>query len=294
MIAAHVDAAANGPAHMIRNLERIRDTGPEGGVAPLDHLGTLVFDGTDVAEFLQGYLTTDTVDLDVPRFTAICNIKGRVVCTGYVWHEDSKATMVLHRSLCPVVLDFLRPYVAFSRTTATQGAMRVLGAMGDVGSFGTEIDSERRVLLADEALADEVLRQSPRLEPSSWDRAAIARREVWLQDATSGAFLPQMIGLDQIGAVSFTKGCYLGQEIVARAQHRGQVKRRLDVLAWQGVQPSVGTSIRENGRQVGTLVAAAQVSEGAIAGGEALVVLQTGHEGPFTASESETTLTRGD
>ena len=53
-------------------------------------------------------------------------------------------------------------------------------------------------------------------------------------------FLPQMLGLDTAGAVDFDKGCYLGQEIVARAQHRGEVKRRLVTFTFEGPPPTVG------------------------------------------------------
>ena len=102
-----------------------------------------------------------------------------------------------------------------------------------------------------------------------------------------------MLGLEELGAVSFTKGCYLGQEVVARAQHRGQVKRRLSVLDWQGDQPSVGAAILGDGRQVGTVVAATRAADGADAG-KALGVLQIGHKGPLSVTESETSLLRED
>lgn len=262
--------------------------------APLTGLASLDFDGPDVVDFLQGYLTTDAATLDVvPRFTAICNIKGRVVCTGYAWLQGSTATLLLHRSLRPVVLGFLRPYLAFSRTSVADGSASFFGGLGAGGAAGNvkQLDPGRHLLVVDDpSLAGEQF-ASTGLDRSEWDRATIQRREVWLQAETSGAFLPQMLGLDELGAVSFTKGCYLGQEVVARAQHRGRVKRRLNTLNWQGVQPSVGAAILGNGRQVGTVVAATRASDGAEAG-KALGVLQVGHQGPLSASESETSMTR--
>lgn len=264
--------------------------------ARLDDLVSLNFDGPDVVDFLQGYLTTDTAAMDGgPRFTAICNIKGRVVCTGYAWLEGKTATLLLHRSIRSVVLEFLRPYLAFSRTTVADGSASFLGGLGpgSAAPHVKQLDPDRHLLVVDDPSLAGELRASDGIDRSAWDRATIERREVWLQAETSGAFLPQMLGLEELGALSFTKGCYLGQEVVARAQHRGQVKRRLSVLDWQGDQPSVGAAILGDGRQVGTVVAATRACDGA-GTGNALGVLQVGHKGPLNVSESETSLLRED
>ena len=71
---------------------------------------------------------------------------------------------------------------------------------------------------------------------------------------TSESFLPQMIGLTDIGAVSFAKGCYLGQEVVARAQHRGEVKVRLRRYEASGEAPGVGEDLLNDDRRAGTVV----------------------------------------
>ena len=287
-------------------LSTTLESGDGGGLVRLDDLGTLVFHGPDVADFLQGYLTTDTADLgDGPRFTAICNIKGRVICTGYAWLEGTTATFVVHRSLCSVVMGFLRPYLAFSRTDAGAGSVDVVGALdcdpSAEGNASHRLDPRRRLLLVGEGnAAGKPPGRLPFLDRAHWDRATIRRREVWLQATTSGAFLPQMIALDELDAVNFAKGCYLGQEVVARAQHRGKVKRRLTALHWSGTPPCPGDGIESNGREVGTLVAAtgsagsgdeSDRSDASPARGEALAVLLGGHEGPF-ATGPATTLTR--
>ena len=69
------------------------------------------------------------------------------------------------------------------------------------------------------------------------------------------AFLPQMIGLTDVGAVSFSKGCYLGQEVVARAQHRGEVKRKLRRYRFDGRAPVTGDDVMQDGAKVGTVTA---------------------------------------
>ena len=268
------------------------DAGSGAGPVLLEDLGTLRFEGADAAGFLQGYLTTDTAELGAdPQFTAMCNIKGRVVCTGYAWRQDGSVTLVMHRSLCPVVPDFLRPYLTFSKTTATEVPSRVVGVLDAeppsraFGSLpGGRLDDDRYLFVVDGRAPGNLLDGASTLERSHWDELLVERREVWLQAATCGRFLPQMLGLDERGAVSFSKGCYLGQEVVARAQHRGEVKRRLTALNWSGASPAPGTAVEANGREVGVVVAAA----GTGTAGQALAVLVREKSGPFSSPRSET------
>ena len=266
------------------------DVSREPALVPLDDIGLLRFEGPDAIGFLQGYLTSDATELGGdPGFTAICNIRGRAVCTGYAWLQGEAVLLALHRSLCDTLRDFLRPYLLFSKTVLSDASSSalVLGALGDVGRAvpgllsAHRLDAARRLLLMSP--------DGPAADPAPdarmrWDLATIDRREVWLTADTSGRFLPQMIGLDSIGAVSFSKGCYLGQEVVARAQHLGEVKRKLSALDWSGVAPSPGTGVEANGRNAGTVVAVAGAGEG----GSALAVLRDGLPGPFSAPEPGT------
>ncbi len=261
-------------------------------IVPLDDIGLLRFEGADVVTLLQGYLTSDATELDCdPKFTAMCNIRGRTVCTGYAWLDGQAAYLALHRSLCAPVQDFLRPYLVFSKTRLSDETTNVLllGTLGEVGGSASGVPSSARRL--DDARQLCVLPSDAAVEVSAettaarlrWDLAGIERREVWLTAETSGEFLPQMIGLDEIGAVSFSKGCYLGQEVVARAQHLGEVKRRLAALNWSGIQPSPGAEVEANGRRVGTIVAAAGTDAG-----RALAVIRSGYSPPFSSPQSDT------
>lgn len=280
------------------------------GALRLDDLGLLCFEGQDAAAFLQGYLTTDAEALGaVPAFTAMCNLKGRTVLTGYAWREGHRILLLLHRSLCPLGLAFLRPYLAFSKTRATDlsEVHAFVGAIGlQLGPSALNLDAERQVLLLERA-ADPTAKaaqgvqssasllpaSAPSLSAEQWRSAAIERREVWLQAATSAAFLPQMLALDELGAVSFNKGCYLGQEVVARAQHRGDVKRRLTRLSWSGAAVSVGMEIRDGaGRKAGILVATAGADDAAdkVRNGTALAVISSNATEPLAVHDGRTTL----
>ena len=264
----------------------------------LDDIGLLRFDGPDVIGFLQGYLTSDATELgDDPKFTAMCNIRGRAVCTGYAWLDGQAVTLALHRSLCATVRDFLRPYMMFSKTrlsdeTPTAAVFGALGCDGQafpgLASPARRLDDARQLfVLPRNALRPDDLGVDAATDVARrarWDLALIERREVWLAADTTGEFLPQMIGLDEIGAVSFSKGCYLGQEVVARAEHLGQVKRKLTALDWSGASPSPGTDVEANGRRIGTVVAVA----GSADVGRALAVLRVGFPGPFFSPHSAT------
>ena len=286
---------------MVGNPPQTSRTSPTGGAEgktgalALEDLGALTFDGPDSAAFLQGYLT---IDLDAlgsePAFTAMCNIKGRTVLTGYAWREDERVTIIVHRSLCALALSFLAPYLAFSKTRASDATTHctLIGAMGlNLPAPARDLDAERQImLLPGEGVneAKRLLAAGPTLSANDWRHAAIAKREVWLETATSGFFLPQMLALDELGAVSFAKGCYLGQEVVARAQHRGEVKRKLTTLAWTEDQPHVGAELRgANGHAAGVVVATAAKSANE---GTALAVMGRHAIEPFTIKGSASTL----
>ncbi len=90
------------------------------------------------------------------------------------------------------------------------------------------VASPRRILLAGPRPAlDAALAAIPRTLPGDWERASIEDGEPSVMPATAALWLPQMLNLDLIGGVSFSKGCYVGQEIVARSQHLGRMKRRM-------------------------------------------------------------------
>ena len=85
-----------------------------------------------------------------------------------------------------------------------------------------------------------------------------------LEPAGGEKYLPQMLNMDLIDEVSFSKGCYTGQEVVARAQHRGEVKRRMYRLGCEA-PPALGAEVRADGKAIGEVVTAG--------GGECLAVL---------------------
>lgn len=215
----------------------------------------LSFDGTDAASFLQGYLTCDTDKLksDTALPGAFTNLKGRVVANGWVWGEATQVQMLVVASLTEAVANFLKPYMNFSKTKLSVAdesptaillnASKPVPNTIQIGSYG--------------GLLTETSKQTLDLSPQ-WLERCIAVNEPVLSEATSGTYLPQMLGLTKMGAVSFDKGCYLGQEIVARAEHRGEVKRRLQRISYAAqIKPVPGAKLTdESGRVRATLICA--------------------------------------
>ncbi len=261
-------ASADGPA----------DT----GIAYLPDLAVVRFHGRDARSFLQGYLTCDVEALSSGALTpaALCNLRGRVVMNGWCTAEDDQdVLLVLHVSLVERLQEFLRPYLAFSRTRLENRHPETLVLAGlalPENAGGLVLDARRRLFpVSDLERARDIWAQHPHISDQAWF-AALTRDAIPLvSDAVSEAFLPQMLNLDTLGAVSFDKGCYLGQEVVARAQHRGQVKRRLVTLTWHGRNPPLpGAEVTaDDGRSVGVVL------QSAVAGtdtGPLLAVLAAG------------------
>jgi folate-binding protein YgfZ len=262
----------------------------------LSHHALLAFDGADARTFLQGYLTCDVNALTPSRSlpTALCDLKGRVVADGVVMQIAQTPTLSLHGSLASVVEEFLRKYLAFSRTRlrVLDGSWVTLGlldcadaAMPSATPFETTSfrdgvsirvpgEPARWLLALPEPTARDVWLgyEAEGLvgDDESWRRADIEAGWARVTAATSGQFLPQMLGLTDLGGVSFEKGCYLGQEIVARTHHLGKVKRGLFRATWHGAStPVPGLTLEAAFPGTATVISAAMTSPGR---GEALVV----------------------
>lgn len=262
---------------------------PGDGPIDLSHFGVLDFTGPDAVTFLQGYLTSDVDALAGAgaQFAAYLNLKGRVVSEFLVVAVDGGIQLTAHRSVLGAVARSLAKYLPFSRSRLTNlsdervlfglpGAARptTLEARPEASGWcATLPDGREWLCLPLEAAQRAWLESATVAAPGDfrrWDLADVRGGIVHCQAATSERFLPQSLGLVDLGAVSFSKGCYLGQEVVARAQHRGQVKRVLVRYGWRGREPDVAETLEtEDGADGGVVVGAAATSPDA---GEALVV----------------------
>ncbi|WOJ93907.1 folate-binding protein [Congregibacter variabilis] len=214
--------------------------------------------GNKIPEFLQGQLTCDTRKLSVGNAVmgALCNVKGRVLSDILVLQlSDSHIVLRLRQSLASNVADTLRRYAQFSRISVDLDSRedaiigtRESGEISDyepraAGSMATTLCDGILTLRRGSAfgevlsidphkpidLAGRVARQTLDAEPR-WAMETLRNGHYALELEDLGAFTPQALNYDLTGLVAFDKGCYTGQEIVARLHYKGHSKRRLQVL----------------------------------------------------------------
>lgn len=206
--------------------------------------------GEDAARFFQGYGTCDTRALDgtQARLGALCNRQGQAIANFLCWGTQSALTIRLHNTLQDAVERLLSPYLRLARSTLTPGLERGLalppslgthaptlppGSQHSAGSDLTWIQPPRGDLELwgpDRAVRAWCEREG--LTPASeqaWEARNLAQGHLYLRAEHSAQDVPQGFNLDQLGYIDFKKGCYLGQEIVARLHYRGEPKRRLYV-----------------------------------------------------------------
>ena len=220
----------------------------------LDSLGVLRARGADVVSFLQGQLSNDVALLGPERslLAGYHNPQGRVIALlRLVQLAPDDLLAILPRELIAVVVQRLGKFVLRAKVKLADdsAAWTVTGLMGCAPPPGAAADAlpatVNGVTRIDASLALRVAQEpgrwllvSPFAQPPPvsgcspvgaevWQRLAIAAGEPQVYAATSEAFVAQMLNLDALGAIAFDKGCYTGQEIIARAHYRGKVKRRL-------------------------------------------------------------------
>lgn len=252
--------------------------------------GLIRASGEDAAQFLHNLLTNDIVHLapEGARHAALCTAKGRMIASFLIWREGPDYLLQLSADILPAILKKLSMYVLRSKVkltdiSAERTLIGVVGApIGPAGPMTAEpceggtairLDADRCVLALPAGTTRADLPPSGRLE--DWHLEEIRRGIPRIVAATQEAFVPQMVNYDHaaVGGVSFQKGCYPGQEVVARTHYLGKVKRHMvrvrhaeAVAAGMEVfTPAVGD------QHCGAVVLSAACPEG---GYESLVVVQ--------------------
>ncbi|HEY8218913.1 MAG TPA: folate-binding protein, partial [Methylobacter sp.] len=237
-------------------------------IYPVTYLGVLTVSGVDAAKFLQGQITCNINDITAIKSSlgAMCNPKGRVITTFLLIKNGDDFLMVLPKELLAAVKKRLQMYVLRSKLTLTDSSDKLclIGLCdqaqqsGGVAEqrFATSnqgnivVDFQNRSLVVAEAnnaqaLWEEQVKLGFQPEGSAqWRYLDLLSGIPWLTVETSEEFIPQMLNLDKLGGISLTKGCYTGQEIVARTHYLGKAKREMflaecDVLSPPGPNTAI-------------------------------------------------------
>lgn len=279
----------------------------ECNVFDLNHLGLIRASGEEAESFLQGQLTNDVRALasDSSQLSSYCSPKGRMMASFRLFRLGSDIIMQLPRERLDPILQRLRMFVMRSKVELTDASDELvqialtgncaLAILGDLAP--TEIDAtvQGNDLVVVRLAGGQprfLITGSPDAAIAQWEKAAHravpANDEAWrlldiragmptVVDKTTEAFVPQMTNLHLVNGVSFTKGCYAGQEVVARMQYLGKLKRRMfRVRIDDSSCPDPGTELfspdSASGQGAGRIVTAAPSPDG---GCEALAVVET-------------------
>lgn len=243
---------------------------PESGFAcALSHLGVISASGEDAASFLHNQLTNDVLGLDgaTARLAGYCSPKGRLLATMLIWKEGGSIHMALPREVLPATLKRLRMFVLRSKVRLEDASEQIvlvglaapaiaLPGLPRAPLQQAACEGGAAIRLPDAAGLQRCLwAGAPEAAGRLWQRAALpaAPSRLWrwteivagqpqVVEATREQFVPQMINYELIGGVNFRKGCYPGQEIVARSQYLGKLKRRM-LLAHADTAAAAGDEV---------------------------------------------------
>jgi tRNA-modifying protein YgfZ len=273
------------------------DAPPQSGRLP--HLGVLRFTGPDSLSFLQGQVSNDTRRLaeNQSLLAAYSSPQGRVLALMHLLPHSSGVIAILPRELVVPTLEGLRKFVLRAKVKIEDAGelLSVAGLHGmhrlqsagitapqsstgyiekdDIGVAAVNRDPSRFWVigaaekLAEHGLAGDILR-ADQIE-HDWRLADIRAGLPQIYLSTREAFVAQMLNLDLLDGISFSKGCYTGQEIIARSQHLGRIKRRLYRLLLPHGEWRIGQPLRLSDGRAGRLIEAIRSGGGF----EALAVL---------------------
>lgn len=264
-------------------------------MSDLSQLGVISIKGEDAGAFLQGQLSCDVnaIALDASTYGSYCTAKGRALATFILWRSGAGYFMALSRELLPAIRKRLTMYVLRAKVSLTDVSSQVLllglTASGDANEltrhFGVipatdhhgardenglllRFARTRWLWVSEDSAASRawpgLARDFRPVGAAAWSWLDIRAGLPWVTQATQEQFVPQMINLHLIGAVNFQKGCYPGQEIVARTQYLGKLKRRMYLanIATADSVPMPGTELFSDdlGGQASGMVVNAQAS----------------------------------
>lgn len=266
---------ANANSSLSSSVDALRTTGI---VAPIAGIGLIRVTGDDAGTFLHAQLTNATEDLSAAdaRLAGYCSPKGRLQASFLTWRDAEGIVLQLSADIQPAIQKRLTMFVlrAKAKLADASAAYRLLGVAGPKAAealAAAGLPAPLAPLAAAAADGTTVIRLPDGAAQPRWQLAVPAERadavlatlaatlapadaEVWdwldiaagiprIVTATQEQFVPQMINFELIGGVNFRKGCYPGQEVVARSQYRGTLKRRMWRVHGEGAAPAPATEI---------------------------------------------------
>lgn len=285
-------------------------------IEPIHHLSLIKISGEDAETFLQGQLTSDVAKLSNSwQYSGYCTPKGRLLALLQIWRDEEGFYALIACDLLDATIKRLRMYVMRSKVSiqaldnyeligvlkrdslAQNLDVNLAGGASEKIALskyqhGDLIQAEQfcALVINDRALIVHKTNAESVTKPESATKDSFATNSLWQQadikeglpqisTATVEQFIPQMLNLDSLGGISFKKGCYTGQEIVARMHYLGKLKQRMfscDISERSNTTsinktittPAVGDKVYSNStpeKVIGTLVSVDPANHRALA-----------------------------
>ena len=264
----------------------------EQGLFLLDDYGVILVKGPDATTFLQGQCTCDFDKLDQNNFTfgAHCNAKGRMNSNFLaVVIDDNTIGLRTHRSNIDFALAALKKYSIFSKVELSiADELAIIGSIGSeaiekIQQSGYSLPEANQVLtqnsstfIAHDAdriegwvnqqdlakIIDQFDQKQLTIHTNTWRAANIRAGIADITLATQEKLIPQEISLDRLDGVSFNKGCYTGQEVIARLHHKGALKKHLQLCQiTTPAAPNILEKLTLEGKNCGQIIDMEQINE---------------------------------
>lgn len=254
-------------------------------IAHQRQIGVLQVSGVDGKKFLQGQITCDMNKLTPSHslYGAVCSIKGRIIANFLVIQQDEQILLLMSKDLLEKTLTHLKKYAVFFKVELADASEAYC-----VTSIQTQATSAQPTQLTETlptqadnniirlTLSEYPVRTDWLLEPAQ--NASLEEQNHQYADVLnlliarpmiraehSEDILPQWLNMQRTGGISFTKGCYTGQEIVARMQYRGKSKKQLALFRWQGGPTSASNLTDLDDKTVGQVFAQANAEDWSVA-----------------------------
>ena len=216
--------------------------------------------GIGAAQFLKGQLTinADLLDKNMAKLAALCNHKGRIISLFHIVAIEDGFRLIMPRSIVDVSLAHISKYAVFFKLEViSSDYSRILACINekkeekDTGD-GVSIEGSNLQLRFE---SSEITDNSTSKNDFFWNWHLLENGIPWLTAETVEQFLPHSLNLPELGAIDFNKGCFTGQEVIARMQYKGKLKQHLRRLSTSNktVIPAL-SSLEQASRKVAQIV----------------------------------------
>lgn len=209
----------------------------------IEDFAAIEITGLQAGEFLQGQFTCDIHAIKPGQAVAgaCCDHKGRMLVNGFIGKLENHFILFVPSVLATLTADHLQKFAVFSKVQLSNKSdwQALVYYSNELINYQNETILQGQALptrwLIGEShllkpIQEEFKKTTPPASEDDLNLLLIQHKIAFVLPSTRGLFIPQMLGLEKLGGVSFQKGCYVGQEVIARTQHLGQLKRQLQIL----------------------------------------------------------------